>query len=296
MKLTVDYERLLMPLRERFLVLQKKKQSLVTILDDVEIAESVYNSNAIENSTLTLKETEQILLQLEVSRDFSLREVFEAKNLATVMQYVGSRMPGLPLDDNTILLLHDMLMTNIDPQIAGRYRVDNEFVQVGNHIGVDAKHLTKRMEEIIERYGTDLSMNSIQKIAWFHLEFESIHPFVDGNGRIGRVLINTQLISMGYPPIIIRNKEKKYYYRAFRAYEDDADQQLMQQVLYLSTSESLHKRIAYLESQEIVALTDYAKKTKQSIHSLLNKSRRQTIPAFREKGVWKIGVSSGKNS
>jgi Fic family protein len=288
MKLTVNYQNKLAPLRERFLSLQKVKLSLVTILDDVELAEGVYNSNAIENSTLTLKETEQILLQMEVSRDFSLREVFEAKNLATVMQYIKNKLPELKVNIDTMLLLHTMLMTNIRPGVAGRFRNKDEYVRIGTFIAADPKHVKQLMEKSIDRFGTDLEMNAIEKIAWFHLELERIHPFVDGNGRIGRVLINMQLLNSGYPQIIIRNKSKKYYYEAFRHYEDDGNQKPMQYVLFLALAESLHKRIAYMEGAEIVRMSEFAKKSGISIHTLLNKARRQTIPVFREKGVWKI--------
>lgn len=289
MKLTVTYQDRLAPLRDQFLALQKTKQSLVILLDEAELVEGVYNSNAIENSTLTLKETEQILLQMEVSRDISLREVFEAKNLATVMQYVRHKLSGLVFDVDTILLLHSMLMTNINPQIAGRFREKDEYVRIGAYIGADPKHVKRRVEQMVEKFSNDITINSIEKIAWFHLEFERIHPFVDGNGRIGRLLINLQLLKMGYPQIIIRNKEKKYYYAAFRQFEDHGNQKPMQYVLYLALAESLHKRIAYLRGEEIMELSEFAKKSAISIHTLLNKARRQTIPAFREKGVWKIG-------
>src|SRR5258708_5935452 len=92
------------------------KDSLLKIIDEAEIPESVYNSNAIENSTLTFKETEKILLEMEVSRNVSLREVFEAKNLARVMEYIHSKSSD-ELSKEIILLLHQMLIGNIDDSI-----------------------------------------------------------------------------------------------------------------------------------------------------------------------------------
>src|SRR3989304_9462150 len=112
------------PFREKIKKLKKEydllkvgKNSLIQMIDEAEIPESVYNSNAIENSTLTLKETEKILLELEVSRNISLREVFEAKNLARVMEYIRAKSLE-ELSKETILLLHQMLMGNIDENIA----------------------------------------------------------------------------------------------------------------------------------------------------------------------------------
>src|SRR5258706_9606831 len=101
--------------------LKAGKESLLNIIQEVEIPESVYNSNAIENSTLTLKETEKILLEMEVSRNVDLREVFEAKNLARVIQYIRKKAQEADLTEELILLLHQMLISNIDDNIAGRF-------------------------------------------------------------------------------------------------------------------------------------------------------------------------------
>src|SRR3989339_1355100 len=85
---------------------RKGKESLLKLIDEAEIPESVYNSNAIENSTLTLKETEKILLEMEVSRDVSVREVFEAKNLSRVVEYVREKARNTEFTKEMVLLLH----------------------------------------------------------------------------------------------------------------------------------------------------------------------------------------------
>src|SRR6266699_3332498 len=115
-------------LKESYDRLKPGKEALLQIIDEAEIPESVYNSNAIENSTLTLKETEKILLEMEVSRNVSLREVFEAKNLARVMEYIRAKAIEEELSEGLILLLHEMLISNIDQSIAGRFRKEHEYV------------------------------------------------------------------------------------------------------------------------------------------------------------------------
>ncbi|MEK7592821.1 MAG: Fic family protein [Patescibacteria group bacterium] len=267
----------------------KDKESLLLMLDDVEIAERVYNSNAIENSTLTLPETEKILLELEVSRHISLREVFEAKNLARVYGYIKKTASEKELIIESILLLHKMLLTNIRDEVAGRFRTKGEMVRVGNHIGLPPEFIESRIQEALNRFQTDITTSIIHRIAYIHAEFESIHPFIDGNGRIGRVLNNYLLIREGFPPIIVRNKEKESYYSALRSYDDSHNIKPMIRIVELAVLESLHKRLAYLRGLEIIPLSQYADKVQTSFHALLNSARRQTIPAFREKGVWKIG-------
>src|SRR5665811_540749 len=89
------------------------KESLLKLLSEAELPERVYNSNAIENSTLTLKETERILLELETIRKVSIRELFETKNLARVNEYLDTK-PDLPITTDNLLLLHKMLIGGID--------------------------------------------------------------------------------------------------------------------------------------------------------------------------------------
>src|SRR5450759_390938 len=120
-------------LKKEYEQLKAGKESLLVLLREAELPELVYNSNAIENSTLTLKETEKILLEQEVMRDVSVRELFEAKNLARVLEYLESR-PNLELNIDNILLLHRMLIGGINDKIAGRLRQPNEYVRVGSHI------------------------------------------------------------------------------------------------------------------------------------------------------------------
>lgn len=284
-------------LKKKFDSLKKGKESLLTLLEDVELAESVYNSNAIENSTLTLPDTERILLDLEVSKDYSLREVFEAKNLARVYEYIKNKKDNLILNQETILFIHGLLIGGIDDSIAGRFRKEHEYVRVGKHVAPAPEHIMRMIEVLINEYKTNHDANIFAKIAYFHLQFETIHPFCDGNGRIGRVLINLQLQEFGYPNIIIRDKEKDLYYKTFSFFRDKKTAKQMEQIIYLALSEGLNKRIAYLEGQEIILLSEYAKKSFLSLSGLINSGRRQTIPAFREKGVWKIssGYKKDKN-
>ncbi|MFH1142449.1 MAG: Fic family protein [Candidatus Uhrbacteria bacterium] len=288
MSISNKYKQKINQLKLEYEQLKQGKESLLDIIFEAELPEGVYNSNAIENSTLTIAETERILLELDLAREVSLREVFEAKNLARVSEYIRKRALEKKIDQEVILLLHKMLLMNINEDIAGRWRLAGEYVRVGTHIAAAPEKIEGLIQKSLVDYESKPDDYFLDKITRFHLEFESTHPFVDGNGRIGRAIINYQLFHLGFPPIIVRNKGKQKYYDGFKMFDQKSETKPMEDILLLALLESFHKRLAYLRGDKIVLLSEHAKRQKRSINTLLNAARRQTIPAFREKGVWKI--------
>jgi Fic family protein len=279
-------------LRKRYYEALLGKESLIKLISEAEISEHVYNSNAIENSTLSLEETEKILLQIDLDRYISEREVFEAKNLARVVGYIDERAKEQELTKDVMLLLHKMLMSNIRDEIAGRFRQDNEFVRVGNYIAPAPQQIEEGLNQMIVEYNASAHESIVKRIAKLHLAFEHLHPFCDGNGRIGRVINNYLLIREGYVPINIKFIDRVKYYEAFREFDSKGATGVMEEIVAKSLTNSYHKRLAYLEGKRIVNLVDYAKTHKLSHSSLINKANRQTIEAFLEKGVWRIGDES----
>jgi len=281
-------------LRERYYKNIEGKESLIKIIGEAEIAEQVYNSNAIENSTLTLEETEKILLQIDLDRFVSEREIFEAKNLARVFEYINKKAKEKELNLETILMLHKMLISNIRDDIAGRFRQNNEFVRVGNYIAPNPQEAKKMLKTALVEYNASSQENIIRRIAKLHLNFEHIHPFVDGNGRIGRVINNYLLIREGFVPINIKFIERDRYYNAFKEFDLKGKTEIMEGIVGKAITNSYHKRLAYLEGKKIITLAEYAKQEKISHSNLINKAQRQTIEVFLEKGIWKIGVETKK--
>lgn len=276
-------------LRERYYKALPGKESLIKIISEAEVSEQVYNSNAIENSTLSLEETEKILLQIDLDRYVSPREIYEAKNLARVTEYIEKKAKEEDLSIPVILLLHKMLIGNIKEEIAGRFRHGDEWVRVGAHIGADPKDVEMLVGGVLTKYFADRESNIIERISRLHLSFESIHPFCDGNGRIGRALNNYVLLREGYVPINITFAERVRYYDAFKEYDKNQGTKTMEEIIGRALANSYHKRLAYLEGKKILTLAEYVKKQKLSYSNLLNKANRQTIEAFQEKGIWKIG-------
>ena len=277
-------------LRERYYKASTGKEALIKLVSEAEIADHVYNSNAIENSTLTLEETEKILLAIDLDRFISEREIFEAKNLARVVSYIHKRAKEQELTLDVMLSLHKMLISNIRDDIAGRFRQGNERVRVGSHIAPAAKEIFEMLTKMLSDYNAGSHEHIIKRIAKLHLTFESIHPFIDGNGRIGRVINNYLLIREGFVPINIKFIDRKKYYDAFKEFDEKGKTTIMEEIVGKALTNSYHKRLAYLEGKKIMTLANYAKKNKLSHSNLINKATRQTIEAFLEQGVWKIGV------
>lgn len=253
-----------------------------------EVPEMVYNSNAIENSTLTLEDTTDIIMRDIITKDHDIREIYEAKNLANVMHGL-LEFPRDSLSVDSILSLHKSLLAHIQNEIAGRFRAGKEWVRIGSHVGANPQFTFRFISELVEKYHSDNTMYFLDKIAYFHAEFETIHPFIDGNGRIGRVLINQQLMNAGYPPIIIQSKSKHTaYYPLFDEYRSSDKYDGFTDLFALLLQESLNKRITLLTKPKIITVSDWAKMNDIAGNSAVNKASRQTIPAFRINEKWMI--------
>lgn len=277
-------------LQQRYLELAKGNAPLLKEIALAEIPEMVYNSNAIENSTLSLDDTEKILSGGSLPRKVNIREIYEAKNLAKLTEtLLKKNKPQLNI--KLILSLHKTLLTHIDDKIAGRFRSGKEWVRVGNHLGANPQFIPTLMQELVNNYNQDKTAFFLDAIAHFHAEFETIHPFADGNGRMGRMLINLQLMNAGLPPIIIQNKSKHTeYYPLFTRYQSSMKYEGFTRLFALLLQEALHKRISIFTAKKIIPLSIWASQQGIKPNVAANKAKRQTIPAFRLRKKWMIAA------
>lgn len=190
-----------------------------------------YDSNAIEGNKVTLPETYEILRKNVTINGKSLKDQMEIIGHAKAFDFLVEKATdkNLPLSAELILTVHKMIFADGE-EIAGRFRQFGEDVVVGNpatgeifHRGVNPMALTENIEGLIETYNdlaNDSDVNVIALLAGFHLCFEDIHPFCDGNGRTGRLLVNFELIKRGYLPIDIKFAERAAYYAAFEKPDD----------------------------------------------------------------------------
>lgn len=192
-------------------------------LNEEFMIEFTYNSNAIEGNTLTLQETAMVLEGITIDQK-PLKDHLEAVGHKDAFLYVQDIVSNkMPLTEFVIKNIHSLVLMN-KPEDKGVYRrvpvkIMGAFTEPVQPYMIESK-ITELLAENEKRKAT---MNIIERVARFHLEFESIHPFIDGNGRTGRLLMNFELMQNGYPPINVKFSDRKRYYDAFDSYSRNQD-------------------------------------------------------------------------
>lgn len=209
--------------RERLSEMRPLTQGEVERLAEEFMIDFTYNSNAIEGNTLTLKETALALEGMTVDQK-PLKDHLEAVGHRDAFLYVQDvAKQELPLSETVIKNIHALVLMN-RPDDKGVYRRIPVRIMGAYTEPVQPYMIEPKMAELLtvneERKST---MTDIERIALFHLEFEGIHPFIDGNGRTGRLILNLDLIRNGYPPINVKFTDRKRYYDAFDAFYKDND-------------------------------------------------------------------------
>ena len=209
--------------REKLSEMRPLTQGEIERLAEEFMIDFTYNSNAIEGNTLTLKETALALEGMTIDQK-PLKDHLEAVGHRDAFLYVQDvAKQELPLSETVIKNIHALVLMN-RPDDKGVYRRIPVRIMGAYTDPVQPYMIEPRMAELLsvneERKST---MTDIERIALFHLEFEGIHPFIDGNGRTGRLILNLDLIRNGYPPINVKFTDRKRYYDAFDAFYKDND-------------------------------------------------------------------------
>ena len=189
--------------------------SIVKNLQEDLILRWTYHSNAIEGNTLTLLETKVVLEGITVGGK-ALREHFEAINHRNAIYYVEDIIKKEePFSEWQIRNIHQLILKNIDDDNAGRYRQQNVLISGATNTPLDYTLLNDKMAQFIDWYNTEADlMHPIARAAKVHADFVGIHPFIDGNGRTSRLLMNLELMKAGYPPCLITVENRLAYYEA----------------------------------------------------------------------------------
>lgn len=176
------------------------------------ITRSTYHSNAIEGSTLTFAETYAILYN---DNSFKIqgkepREIYEAINHKKALELIFEYLKeNTQLDERIIKNINEII--NKDIKDTKGYRKVQVFIRGSEHIPPEPEKIPNLMNYYIYNYNND-EQEIFEKIAQYHIEFEKIHPFEDGNGRTGRLLLNYELLKNNLPPIVISKEDRVKYF------------------------------------------------------------------------------------
>ena len=180
------------------------------------VVEYTYNSNAIEGNTLTLRETDLVLRGLTIGQK-PLKDHMEAVGHKEAFEFVSELVKDkVPMSESIIKQIHYLVLADKKDD-RGVYRRVPVRIMGAQHEPVQPYLIQPKMEQLLIDFA-ESTEHIVTKLARFHIEFEGIHPFIDGNGRTGRLLVNMEFMKVGFPPINIKFTDRIAYYNAFDEY------------------------------------------------------------------------------
>lgn len=213
------------------------------------IVEYTYNSNAIEGNTLTLRETDLVLRGLTIDQK-PLKDHLEAVGHKEAFELVSELVKeNAPLSESVIRQIHFLVLADKKDDRGVYRRVPVRIMGASNE-PVQPYLIEPKMEQLLRDYhGSEEHI--VTKLARFHIEFEGIHPFIDGNGRTGRLLVNLELMKAGYPPINIKFTDRAAYYNAFEEYHTRHSASAMENLFAGYIEERLDMYLSILRDDDI---------------------------------------------
>ncbi len=181
-----------------------------------------YESNALEGNSLTLKDVAIVMFENRMIKDRDLREIYETRNSRKVVDLILKKK--FRATEKDAIKMHKMLVKDMD--IATGYKKVPNYLLGSNLETTPPEEIGKEMGKLFKWFKKEKKMHPLQKAAHFHGRFEKIHPFEDGNGRVGRFLINVSLITEGYAPLIVRKSQRTAYLKCLQDFDNSYTQNL----------------------------------------------------------------------
>ncbi len=212
--------------------------------------EFAHNSTAIEGNTLTLMETKVVLEDGIAIGGKSLREIYEVINHKKAYQYVKDCIKeGVALDEKIVKDIHALLMANI--LVGGVYRKEDVVISDASHTPPAGSEMYAQIKNFYMELTEKSSLNGIELAAWTHAEFVRIHPFLDGNGRTSRLLMNYQLLKNGFLPVSVAKEDQLDYYNALDKYATEGDLQPFMELVATLEETRLDKYLSHVPKQKM---------------------------------------------
>jgi Fic family protein len=263
---------------------------LVKKLQEQMQIEFAYNSNAIEGNTLSLRETQLVIQEGITVHGKSLREHLEARNHPDAINYIEKLAQNQnPITENDILKVHALLMRGIDDQNAGKYRTGQVRVAGATFLPPPAQKIPSIIKELLQTLSQNPDeLRPIEQAAFFHHKFVYVHPFIDGNGRTARLLMNITLMKNGYPFTVLLKVDRPKYLRTL----SEADNGNLTPFANLTANNVERSLDIYLlafeKEAEILTLAEASKLTPYTQEYLSLLARKGNIGAFKLQRNWVI--------
>lgn len=201
-------------IRYKELIKKLTKKQFEDVLDRFTV-NFTYESNAIEGNSLTLKDVNIIIHENTSIKGKDLREIYETINTRKVVELMFQNK--FKINEKNIVKIHSLLIKNTGIQEG--YKTFPNFLLMRETKTTPPENVKEEMSKLISWYESEPKLHPLMKAALFHARFEQIHPFEDGNGRVGRMLINIILLNNNYPPLIVRKTQRIQYFNALEAYD-----------------------------------------------------------------------------
>lgn len=264
--------------------------SVVTRIREQLVLDWTYNSNAIEGNTMTLRETKMVLNEGLTIGGKTLNEHLEIINHKDAISFVEEiAQINSIITERELKDIHALVLRNIDPNYAGRYRDIQVRISGSSHTPPDPLHVPEQMRDFTTKYLVYPQGHPIEQAALAHFHLVSIHPFVDGNGRTARLLMNLILIKNGFPPAVILKVDRKKYYAAL----EKGNAGNTNDFIFL-VGRALERTMGlYMESipelySDVLTMAQAEKLFPHSKNYLSVMARRGAIPAFKIKRDWVV--------
>ena len=268
--------------------------SVVSKLKQQFAIDMTYNSNAIEGNSLTLKETAWVIQDGLTIKGKPLKDHLEAKDHYDALKFFYDTIEHnrqQTVSEVFIRMIHQLVVRETEREEAGKYRSVNVMITGSDHTPPDASEVSVKMHNFMQWIkNNQKKLHPIELAALIHHKMVYIHPFIDGNGRTARLVMNLLLMHEGYPLVVILKNDRRKYYRALSQADDDIYQPLVRLIAQaVERSLNIYLKVllpAKTNEAKYVSLSTLAKETPYSEKYLNLLARFGKIEAYKEKRIW----------
>ena len=254
------------------------------LLEDIRLRHT-YHSDAIEGNTLTLQETKLVLEEGVTIGGKPLKDHLEAKNDAEAFDLIVTLVQAkIPISQEIIQQIHEIVTRGILEE-SGKYRTKN--VRITGSKTTPPSYL--KILKLMEKYTSNikkLKLHPIKKATFIHHEFVRIHPFLDGNGRVSRLITNLYLMNQGYPPIILKKEDRRKYYQALQKADDSDVSPLANFIAHAIHEALMYYLSSFVDDERLIPLKEIAEFSAYSQEYLSLRARQGKLDAVKIENIW----------